>query len=559
MQGKRGLSGSNSGIVVIILTVLIVLYILFLPPADREALLQGTGTPGSINPGTSGGAGSAALRGQLVLKENVGDIEYQSKDEKTYDMPTFTISTDTQSKAIKQKSASYIKTSAFQEMKDSMTFDIDPELYKNLILSFNVQESEGRLTIRLNNQIVYSGELSPGSSPPIYLDQYNLENTNILEFSVSGPGIAFWRYNYYSLNDLKIFAEVKDVSSSDATQVIDISQAEHNKIDKATLRYLPVCKEANLRNFRVLVNNQVLFRGIPDCNVQNYVIVPKNNLYTGNNQFSFSIDQGSVMIDRLMLDTDLKEPEYPVYYFELDEDLFINKEKDEVCGDADGYCPRGCEEDEDVDCCFDRSVNYWCDVETSNLNNRCVSFINDCDLCPSGYEDDSGEPPEKCVESINDKEPYCGDDTDGECPAGCSMYYDKDCCYENEDYYWCEDVPRSGISSVCEEEVSEAECDDCPYGYENEDGESPDCRGATIQEEEDEQLDPDYSIKMRFTFPNTEGKRLEIFINGRKIGVNTALEKYERNIDEYVKSGTNSIEIRPLEDVTITELRVFTQ
>ena len=64
---------------------------------------------------------------------------------------------------------------------------------------------------------------------------------------------------------------------------------------------------------------------------------------------------------------------------------------------------------------------------------------------------------------------------------------------------------------------------------------------------------------LELRFPDDKLKRFEIIINGKKIGFNTYQISESRKIDEYVLPGTNSIEIKPLQDITITELKVRTR
>lgn len=559
---NKAQSGSNAAVVIIIIMVLITLYILFLPPEDREDLLSGgTGTGGNSG-GTSGGTVRLDnARPAILLRESIGKIYSQDDDEDQFKMNSFTISTETQGGIVKTKSSIYTKSSAFQEQTDSMIFSIDEDLTDNLILSFNVRRGSGRLTITLNGVTVYTGEIDQGNSPPIYLDEDQIQGNNDLTFSVSGPGIAFWRFNEYDLTDIKITGDITDISGSQNIQSLALRSRDLSNLESSRLRFLAECNERQVQNFEVRLNGQRLFRGIPDCAIYNFLPIDSSSLLVGNNEFEFSIQSGRVLVDRLELQNKLEDPDYPVMYFEMHEDYFVDKKEDAFCGKVDGICPRGCEEDEDVDCCFDRRDNFWCDIETPNLNDRCVSFVNDCERCPAGYEDYRGDPPDKCVEGIGTTDPpaYCGDDTDDVCPSGCSPLYDQDCCYEAyPEGYWCDDQPEAGMTSICEQSIELVECDDCVNGYDDIDGHAPDCRGYKPDTDDDEEeLDPDFEVTLKFVFPNDDDrKKMEIFINGRIIGINTVREEYERDISDYVRSGTNSIELRPDKDLTITELRV---
>lgn len=554
---KKGQTGGNAAVFLIILVVMMILYLLFLPPADREALLSGSSTPTGTGSGGTGTGGVTPIN-EYLLRENLGTVLYQDNDEQGIELQQFTIGTNTQGQTITQRSAIYIKNSVFQDINSEIQFQADSELAKDLKLSGNVEKGSGDLIIFLNDVLISQGEVSQGNLPIIELDPDLLKDLNTIRFEVSSPGIAFWRYNEYSLKNVKVTANVKDISTSDSAQAFGLSEADINNIYKINLRYIPSCEESTIEKFEVYINNYRLFRGIPDCGVFNFLSIDEQMLQTGTNELEFKVADGNVLVDRPEIIIKYNDPIYPTYYFDINDKYFSDVKEDEKCGDIDGICPSGCEEDEDKDCCLIRSLNYWCDVEPDNYNDRCVSFVNDCDRCASGYEDRSGKPPDKCTQDYQGNEiPYCGDDTDNYCPPGCSIYYDKDCCYEQDkDNFWCDDLPRAGLQSICEAEISGAECDDCQSGYENENGRSPSCVADNTIEDPDEELKSDYDVKLEILFPNNDLKKIELWINGRKIGIDTKSNTYSRVIDDYVKSGINSIEVRPERDVTITELQI---
>jgi len=395
---RKGQSGSNAAIVIIISVVVMVLYILFLPPADRQELLQGTSSSSTSSTGTASS--------KILLLEKPGNLSYFSSDEKSYDFPAFTINTEKKGQIIKSKSTLYVKNSVFEKIEENVDFSIDPTLSENLILSFNVAVGEGILTIELNGEKVYSGELSAGASIPVYLDSQSLSDYNTLRFSVSSPGVAFWRYNEYQLKDIKITADVTDISESQATQTITLQQKEIDRLTRARLRYDPVCIQTQVTNFEISLNNQRLFKGDPDCGVYNYIDLAKEDLAVGTNEFTFRIEKGKVLVDRLRLINSLEEAQYPIYYFEID-------------------------------------TSYFNRIKSNETNE------------PDEYE-----------------------------------------------------------------------------------------------------LKSKYEAVVDFTFPNTDKKRFEVFINGKKMSFNTYKIKETRSVDNYLTAGTNSVEIRPLEDVTINELKI---
>ena len=376
---------------IIAIVVLVVLYILFLPPDERARLLENNVTDDPTHPD---------FRTTILLREHIGELTYLGFDFREYDFPSFSISTEAGARLITSKSSAYVKNSVFDEVTDRMEFSAKPELTDNLLLSFNVDKaSRGRLRITLNGETMFNSRIPEGNSPPIQLDSSLLRNNNELKFSVSGPGIIFWRYNEYELSSLQILGDVTDVSLSEHTNSFIIPERELDHMKSARLSFVPVCDERQVREFEVFLNHDRIFRGIPDCGVLNMQTIARNQLRSDRNTLEFRVGAGRVLVDRPRLGIEMEEEQHLIYYFELEEKYFR----------------------------------------------------------------------------------------------------------ENNDDY---------------ELISPRE------------------------------------VFLEFSFPNNDPKRFEVFVNGYRIGINIARTEHDRNISSFVRPGTNSIEIRPQQDFTITEMRV---
>ena len=554
MRNKRGQSAGMAGIFVAVIGLILIFYILFLTPEDRAELLGDTKPGGSSGTGTGGTGGTTPVHiSKVLLSEHIGRLDYIKTNSRQHDLPSFRISTVTDVQEIKTINSIYVKNGVMDKQFYNFTFDIDTEFAENLLLSFNVKDAEGRLIIYLNGNIIVNTEMAVGSPPPVALPQDYLGEENLIQIAVSGVGWAFWDYNEYLLENVKVTAKITDISGSSGAQRFYVSDEEYNNIDEVKLRFYPDCKLNEVGPLTIRINGVKIYSGIGDCGTYNIYVLGKDSILSGENTLTFSTDEGSYLIDRVQVIVELEELVYPVYYFEIDDKYFTKaaEEEDAVCGEVDGICPDDCTEDEDKDCCFEKADNYWCDLEPSHADDRCVSAIDEseCQRCRSGYEDEDGSPPEEC-------EDLCGDDTDDSCPIGCSMYYDQDCCYEvDADNYWCDDVPTDGLESVCEEGIDVSECDDCTSGYENEDGDEPDCP-ATSPEEEEEALKTDYDVTLKITFVNRDDKKADVNINGHIVRLDTDKLEWTYKINDYVRSDTNSIEIIPKSTMDIANLEV---
>ena len=551
---KKGQETTTAGGLVAIIAGLLILYILFLPQDARDELLGNSA-------GSSGGSGSSGggivpkdTETEIIFTSSPGKIDYTSVDEMDYDIQAFTLYASTGAKELEKINDFYIRNGWFDKKTKSASFGADdPENTDNVVLSMVSKIRKGVLQIKLNGEIVYENQMGSANPEPIALKSRYLERINELEFSVSGVGIQFWTTNEYSFENVKILADVTDISRQSSKNTFYITEEEMANIEKAKLRFIPDCSQNEVGLLTVEINGKQLFSKLPDCGNANVFDMSPGNLNLGKNTVIFTTDMGVYLIDRIQIQTELEESESPTYYFELDKNLFTTvKDKDDAdCGDIDGVCPDGCDEDVDKDCCFEKySEGYWCDSLTSNIDDRCVGHVESgtCSRCLAGYEDNSGDPPEACEEN-------CGDDTDDDCNSGCSIYYDKDCCFDQSgDQYWCNDLPISGISYACMDEVSRGQCEVCTTGYEGED-DDPDC--PTSEEETEEKLKSNHDINLIFEFTDdAEDKEADVFINGRKVSFRTRTEDWEKRIDEYVVSGTNSIKIVPKSDLEVRQIKV---
>ncbi|MGV8151051.1 MAG: hypothetical protein ACP5NV_04950 [Candidatus Woesearchaeota archaeon] len=550
---RKGQSSSSAAAFIAILAVLIILYILFLPPETREELLSdGKGGSGS------GGVGTGSQQNTLtLLKQTVGKVSYISDNEKYYDIPTTRIYAPISGQLIKGVPSFYIRNALFDKEQASyiVSFDIDKKATTNVMLSFNSKEHTGPLTISLNDKEIFTGEVS--DSKFIRIGDSDILSTNTLKFSVPNPGVAFWSSNKYSIENLQITADVTDYSSSAATQYFTLTDAEKENLESVTLYFRPVCTLSEVGPLQIQLNGRIIFNAVADCGTRSFASLDINNIDAGSNELKFSVERGSYLLDNLMVKVVLDKPSYKTYFFDIDEKYFTQDADNARCGDYDDICPAGCSDIKDPDCCFAHN-GYWCGLPTNNANDRCVYYVDpgDCDSCKTGYYDEGFDPSDTC-------EGRCGDNTDGVCPSDCpspSKNYDADCCYEdNEDNFFCQEVPISGLADKCRAQVSYTQCDLCPSGFEDESGSEPDsCDGSIYEYEDlDETLITDYDARIVVRFVNDDDrKRVDINVNGHKLSIDTMDIEFKRNIDEYVRSGSNSVEIIPKEDVDIAEIKI---
>ncbi len=569
MKFKKAQSAGSAGTLVVLIAGLILLYILFLPSAERQALLgdeytypsSSTETTSSV---TTPQQAAEALAEETILSESPGRIYYLKESSYEHSLSAVNLYTTTNAQALFSQESLYTKNGIFDELPRNLTFYLDdPDYTDNVLLSFNVKSSQGRLAIKLNGNLIFDSEIAEGSAQPMDLSAYKLSDVNTLEFSVSDVGYKFWTTNEYDLNTIQITGDVTDISQQTSKTTFTVSDTEKFNLERARLYFYPDCNPREVGPLKINVNNNMVYNSVPDCQQINVVEFSPTALSAGDNYLLFKTEKGKYLIYSISVKTELSEQEYPVYYFDIDEDAFITEKEVErsaftktyECGEADDYCPDNCGEDNDPDCCFESRNMYWCDVEPSPSEFRCTEIseadTSICNYCPSGYEDERGYAPNEC-------DGLCGDDHDGYCAEGCSKYYDRDCCFEeDEDNFWCDNVPKYGLENVCETSLSEDECDDCEYESRGQDYGDFCPSQATETTTDIYEFYPGYDVWIVFTFVDAaETKTANVYVNGHKFYLDTKSIAYDRQITDYIEPGSNAIKIEPTRSLEIRKLEV---
>lgn len=553
MINKKG-QAAGAAVLLAVIMGLVILFILLMPPTERAQLL---GEPSPSRPSArppSAPSPPSQIISQVLLQETPGQLSYIKEREKEISIPSAHIFTEVKSTILEETDELLVKKAVFSSQPFEIYFDIaDLDKTKEVLLDFTIEAYQGRLIILLNNQEIFNRETNKIN--PLRLPRRLLTKSNTLLFQVSSPGLAFWRTNEYLLKNIKIVADITDLSAQESRHLFYIKPEESQNIEETSLRFSLSCLPEKMGKLIVKLNDHLVFSGVPEnCEDIFYYNLPPQAIQPGDNWVSFKTEEGDYDLSHIAVKTKLTAPSYPVYYFEINQDYFTaTAEKEAVCGEIDNLCPDDCDEDLDPDCCFQEySTPFWCAARTRNSDDRCVGSVaqTDCQRCSSGYQDQSSTPPESCQK-------LCGDDTDDYCPSDCNPHYDKDCCFQQSgQQFWCPHLPLNGIDFTCVDSVSQDECTICPSpgSYEGEES-SPDCLTPTEISEE-QKLKDDYDVILTLEFSDDDKKEAEIYINGHKISFDTYKVEFTRNLDTDVEPWTNSLKIIPKTSFDVRTLKV---
>jgi hypothetical protein len=304
---RKGQSANQAAIVIILIAVMIILYILFLPPEDRAALLgedlegQGTGT---------------GAQGRIVLMSKTpGRVYPTGSNTVEHRIPSFLVYTSTNSDELKRSDSVYTRNSAFGSQTGEVIFFYDEATQEDLRLSFNVASASGRLKVTLNGRQIFEGDVAQGSPNPITIPKEYLQEKNTLLFTVSSPGLIFWSSNEYMLESVVISGRVTDYSGSRSEQHFSLSDTEYEKLEKANFNFLPDCPPREDGRLEILMNGRPLYSTVPDCGIPATIEVSKEFLKPGDNTLVATTTQGQFLIDAPKISTFMKDVGQPVFYF----------------------------------------------------------------------------------------------------------------------------------------------------------------------------------------------------------------------------------------------------
>jgi hypothetical protein len=550
---------SSAAPFLVVVTLVVIFYIIFLQPEDRVALL-GNGTTTGVKSGT-GTSTTPSTIDRATIKEFVfkgpGELSYQPSTSYEHTIPSFYFRGDYQAMVLLEENPFFVSSSMFSSKTKQAQFSApNPNNLRNVILTFSApQTAESNVIITLNGKEVYSGQITAYNNQPVRISPSDLTLLNNISIKTTSPGLAFWESNAYQFSTFKITAEYIDTDGLLSVHKIDIRPNEIQNLQTARLRFDPRCNDASVQRIIIKHNGEEIYNAIPDCGVPNTVPIPRKVLQTGTNTIAFESLGGTYLVDQVRVITQLETDKGVTYFFDMPKEYFTNTVKTEnVCGETDGKCPYGCSEDVDADCCFAEYTNaYWCTTPTRLSGDRCVGTVTqfNIDRCASGYQDKFGRVPDEF-------EGMCGDDNDNFCPLGCSGVYDKDCCLaQGENNYWCPTLPIGGLAAICKTELTQSECQLCQGGYKG-NSNNPSCpydsRNPVVEET---QLSNDYRVFVEFyVVDNGQLQSAELNINGQKTSFDTRTHFAERDITTFMKDNSNFIQIIPKTNMNLVEVRV---
>lgn len=310
MNKKAQPSGGSAAALLVIIASFILLYILFLPGKDREELLGADGgIPANV---------ASEVVGSVLLKEQPGTLAKLKERDFEHSIPSFNIVAEKEDVVLKKVDSLFVDNSE-PSRAIPLSFKDGAE---NVLLSFSVEGHKGTLSIRVDGERVFRGEVERNVEP-ISLD--GLSGSSVIEFSVDkSPSWMFWSRNFYDVRNVQVSGTVSRLSGSEALNTFFVSadEARADNIEQAHVAYFVDCRGSVGGKIDVFLNGKLLSSRVPDCGNLEKTIIAPSELVAGRNELKFSTLSGRYLVDRVFVKVFLKKPVLPVFFFDVNRSQF---------------------------------------------------------------------------------------------------------------------------------------------------------------------------------------------------------------------------------------------
>lgn len=315
-------SGQAAAVLILVIGLFIVLYILLLPPEQRQELLQGQNE-----------TSASKFVSKTILSESPGLVKPAIESTTKHEITSLNLFMKSKPEIDLLADRLAVRKTWFNSYFPKIKFDVnDLNKLQKANLYFRVVGSEGTLRIWINGNEFYSEKITETNLKIVDIPTNYLSSKNEIKFGVDTP-LAFWNANEYSLGEVSLKKEYNLVHQTES-RTFSLSSDEKSIVTSAELSYFMYCNElqSDSTTLKILLNKRELFSGVIKCvGTRQNVDIDKSLLRSGVNDLSFEIGAGDFLFSEVFVKTDYKSINYPLYYFTLSEDDFTYIQN----GDAD--------------------------------------------------------------------------------------------------------------------------------------------------------------------------------------------------------------------------------
>ena len=306
MRAQQNNAGPAAALV-ILTGLFIILYILFLPPADRAALIGGatgdTQDPTVVDPL------------DRLLDESLGQITPLRESSETRNLNAFTLLARGEYTPIFSSGSAEVFTSRYDRRTYERTFMLEA-VPTDARMSISFSEVSGSIRVYVNNQEVYSGRPLSRSNKQI-LDLPITQGINTVRIE-SAERWWFWGSNSAQIDSVQIIANVYSPQTARAEQVFSMPSENRQHLERATLRFLLSCDTPS-QQLIIRVNDALVGSQSYQCESPQEIEIPRSALQD-TNTLRFEASSGVVSVHAPTIRFFYERALDPLYYFHLRED-----------------------------------------------------------------------------------------------------------------------------------------------------------------------------------------------------------------------------------------------
>lgn len=306
--------GGQIATILILIAFFMTLYILFIPPADREKILEGTSNDLNLNTEKI----SETIE---LLAQSPGIVSPSKSLADSHSIPSINLFVRTEPNIEQLAQNLLVKKSLFSVSSPKLKFSSEgTKNTKRVTLNFySDSEDSGELRIKLNGRTIYSEEIGKGQQI-IDINKNLLNEENELEFSASHPGLAFWAVNKFQLKNVILKQEFERTNTHEERS-FTITKAEKQTLSKAILKYTQVCNQL-LKQGTTLLDISINGKRASSSKIlcittDQQIELDPTLLNEGQNEIEFRLEEGDFSFNQILLSTTTSESKFLTYRFSI--------------------------------------------------------------------------------------------------------------------------------------------------------------------------------------------------------------------------------------------------
>ncbi|MBI4140297.1 hypothetical protein HY485_00510 [Candidatus Woesearchaeota archaeon] len=301
---------AQASTLIFLIMVLLIFYILFLPASEREKLLGENDSTTSV---------FVASEPVVLLSDDVGTLTQVKEKDIEHTLTPVILEERVSAEVFAELPPFTVRKGWFFASPKEFVFSVEnPALVEGGLLSFQVGQHRGLLSIKVNNVEVFDGELNDGPNV-IKIKKELLQKMNVVEFAGRGFGLLARQYFF---NDVKVVGDVKDLSRESVVESFIVSPEEKNALASGYLSFYAVCNRELAGTLATTLNGRLLASVVPNCNSVNRFELVGDDFVEGKNLLNFNMPSGKARLDSVVVKTKLKPTKGYVNYFNVNSSVF---------------------------------------------------------------------------------------------------------------------------------------------------------------------------------------------------------------------------------------------